>query len=68
MNSRFVWVLTSERKYGRLKLAKKCEELYKMIRKQYEMPYINIEALKNNVLTLSTEPEDEKTAGDMFAD
>ena len=27
MNSRFVWVLTSERKYGRLKLAIKCEEL-----------------------------------------
>ena len=47
---------------------KKCEELYKMVRKEYEMPYINIEALKNNVLTLSTEPEDEKTAGDMFAD
>ena len=39
-----------------------------MVRKEYEMPYINIEALKNNVLTLSAEPEDEKTAGDMFVD
>ena len=39
-----------------------------MIRKKYEMPQVYIEALQNNVLTLSTEPEDEKTAGDMFAD
>ena len=39
-----------------------------MVRKEYEMPYVNIEAFQNNVLTLSAEPEGEKTAGDMFGD
>lgn len=39
-----------------------------MVRKQYEMLYINIEALQRNVLTLSAEPELEKTSGDMFVD
>ena len=39
-----------------------------MVRKEYEMPYVNIEAIQRNVLTLSTEPKDEKTAGDIFGD
>ncbi len=39
-----------------------------MVRKDYEMPQVYVEVFQDNVLTLSTEPEDEKTAGDMFAD
>lgn len=39
-----------------------------MVRKEYEMPWVYVEALQNNVLTLSAEPEDEKTLGDMFED
>lgn len=39
-----------------------------MVRKQYEMLQVSVEALQRNVLTLSAEPEGEKTQGDMFAD
>lgn len=39
-----------------------------MVRKEYEMPQVYVEVFQNNVLTLSAEPELEKTSGDMFAD
>ena len=39
-----------------------------MVRKEYEMPQVYVEVFQNNVLTLSAEPEGEKTAGDMFGD
>lgn len=39
-----------------------------MKRKQYETLYIQLEIFSSDVLTFSTEPEDEKTSGDIFDD
>ena len=40
-----------------------------MVRKEYEMPLINVVVLQRNVLTtLSVEPELEKILGDTIAD
>lgn len=39
-----------------------------MVKKQYEIPRVSVEEWESNVLTLSKEPEDEKTSGDIFGD
>ena len=39
-----------------------------MVRKDYEIPYMQISVLEGNILMLSAEPEEEKIAGDIFGD
>jgi hypothetical protein len=39
-----------------------------MARKKYEQPCVYVGTLQGDVLTLSAEPEGEKTLGDIFGD